>query len=285
MSTIPREGKKATQPLRPELATVKDVIIETPNIKSLRLAFDDTELTQSFSFLPGQVGQLGVPGAGEATFAIASPPSEKDYIQFSVMKTGVVTTAIHELRPGDRVAVRAPMGNIFPTDEWQGKNILVIGGGIGMAPLRSLFMHLEDHRDDFGDLQLIYGARTPQDVCYLEDCRQWEAGADIDFVTTVDTEHPDWEGRVGLVPAVLEEENPSPENNIAVTCGPPVMIKFVLESLEKLGFREEQIFTTMERRMKCGIGLCGRCNIGNRYVCVDGPVFSLKELRELPDEM
>ncbi len=187
MSTIPREGIKASEPLRPEPATVLDVITETPNIKSLRLAFDDESLMQSFSFLQGQVGQLSVPGAGEATFAIASPPSQREYFQFSVMKTGVVTTAIHELRAGDRVAVRAPMGNTFPTDDWKGRNIVVIGGGIGMAPLRSLFMYLEDHRDDYGGLQLIYGARTPKDVCYLDDCRQWEAGSDIDFVTSVDT--------------------------------------------------------------------------------------------------
>lgn len=285
MTTIPREGMKASDPLRPEPATVLEVIRETANIKSFRLVFDDEALMASFTFLPGQVGQLSVPGAGEATFAIASPPSQQEYFQFSVMKTGVVTTAIHELRAGDRVAVRAPMGNIFPTDDWKGKDILVIGGGIGMAPLRSLFLHLEDHREDFGNLQLIYGARTPGDVCYLDDCHDWEAGSDIDFITSVDTEHPEWEGRVGLVPTVLEEEEPSPENSIAVTCGPPIMIKYVLESLEKMGFREKQIFTTLERRMKCGIGLCGRCNVGPMYVCVDGPVFSLEELRELPDEM
>ncbi len=285
MTTIAREGIIASEPLLPEPATVVDVITETPNIKTLRLVFDDGAVMEAFDFLPGQVGQLSVPGAGESTFAISSPPSEKGYFQFSVMKTGVVTSAIHELRAGDRVAVRAPMGNSFPTGDWQGQNILVIGGGIGMAPLRSLFLHLQDHRQDFGDLQLIYGARTPGDVCYLDDCRGWEEVGDIDFITTIDAEHPEWEGRVGLVPAVLEEQGPSPDNNIAVTCGPPIMIKFVLESLEKLGFRDQQIFTTLERRMKCGIGLCGRCNVGPRYVCTDGPVFSLKELRSLPDEL
>ncbi|GBE57967.1 anaerobic sulfite reductase subunit B [bacterium BMS3Abin01] len=285
MSTIPRQGKKALEPLRPEKATVVDVIRETHNIKSLRVVFDDEELMTSFTFQPGQVGQLGVMGAGESTFAIASPPSQREYIQFSVMKTGVVTTAIHELAVGDRVTVRAPMGNHFPVDRWQGKNVLVIGGGIGMAPLRSLFLHMMDHREEYGHLQLIYGARTPSDICYRDDCRDWKQCGDVDFITTIDTGNQDWEGRVGLVPAVLEEEEPSPENNIAVTCGPPVMIKFVLESLGKMGFRDEQIYTTLERRMKCGIGLCGRCNVGPRYVCTDGPVFSLKELGELPDEM
>jgi NAD(P)H-flavin reductase len=276
---------EASRPLTPETAEVLDIIRETHNIKSLRVAFEDRELMQSFSFLPGQTGQLGIPGAGESTFAIASPPSEREYLQFSVMKTGVVTTAIHELSVGDRVTVRAPMGNHFPVDLWKGKSILVIGGGIGMAPLRSLFLHLLDHREDYADLQLIYGARTPRDICYLDDCRDWEQGSGVDFITTIDTGHPDWEGRVGLVPAVLEEEGPSPENNIAVTCGPPVMIRYVLESLEKMGFSPGQIYTTLERRMKCGIGLCGRCNVGPEYVCVDGPVFSMAELEGLPDEM
>ncbi len=285
MTTTARAGRAAAEPLRPEPATIVEVIEETPNIKSLRVVFDDGELMKSFSFAPGQVGQLGILGVGEATFAISSAPSEKDFLQFSVMKTGVVTTAIHELAAGDKVTLRAPLGNSFPVEEWRGKNVLVVGGGIGMAPLRSLFMHLMDHREDYGDLQLIYGARTPADVCFSSDCSLWSEKRDVDFITTIDAEHPEWGGRVGLVPSVLEEENPSPENNVAVTCGPPVMLKFVFESLEKLGFREDQVYTTLERRMKCGIGLCGRCNVGPRYVCVDGPVFSLAELRRLPDEL
>jgi len=162
--------------------------------------------------------------------------------------------------------------------------VLVVGGGIGMAPLRCLFMHLMDHQEDYQRLQLIYGARTPRDICFTNDCKLWGEVEELDCITTIDTEHPEWTGRTGLVPHVLEEEAPDPANTIAVTCGPPIMIKYVLQSLEKLGFKDEQIFTTLERRMKCGIGFCGRCNIGPKYVCVDGPVFTLKELRELPDE-
>lgn len=285
MSTIPRKGINATSPLMPEPATVVEVIKETPNIKTLRLVFDDPALLKEFTFLPGQIGQLGIMGVGESTFAISMPPSQKDYIQFSVMKTGEVTTALHELSVGDKATIRAPMGCAFPTDDWKGKSIIVIGGGIGMAPLRSLFLHLMDNRSDYENLQLIYGARSPEDLCFAEDCCQWDECSHIEFVTTVDTEHPQWEGRVGLVPSVLEEDGPSPENSIAVTCGPPVMIKYVLESLDKIGFKEEQIFTTLERRMKCGIGICGRCNVGPKYVCTDGPVFSLRDLRELPGEL
>lgn len=285
MSTLAQDGMKALEPLRPEIATVKEVIQETHNIKTFRLVFDDEELMQNFSFLPGQVGQFGVLGAGESTFAISSPPSQKEYIQFSIMKTGVVTSAIHELYEGDKVTVRAPMGCAFPTGDWKGKNIVVIGGGIGMAPLRCLLMDLLDHRSDYGEISLFYGARTPADLCYAADRQEWQQRDDLNFIDTIDTEHPEWSGCVGLVPNVLEDVNPPAQNTIAITCGPPIMIKYTLQCLQKLGYADDQVYTTLERRMKCGIGLCGRCNIGSTYVCVDGPVFSLEQLRNMPDEM
>ncbi len=285
MSTIASAGIQAAQPLLPEPATVAAVIRETETIRSYRLVFDDPGVMAAFSFLPGQIGLVSVMGAGESTFAISSPPSEKEYFQFSVMKTGVVTGAIHELGEGDKVAVRAPMGCAFPSDGWKGKNVMIVAGGIGMAPLRSLLLHLLDHREDYGKLQLIYGARTPADLCYAGDRQQWEERGDLDAVTTIDVELPEWTGRAGLVPAVMEESGLRPENTVAVICGPPVMIKFVLASLDRMGYREGQIYTTLERRMKCGIGLCGRCNVGPKYVCTDGPVFSLESLRGLPDEL
>jgi len=285
MSTIAQAGRKATDPLRPEPATVIEVIPETPNIKTLRVAFDDPAVTEAFSFLPGQIGQLSVPGAGESTFAISSAPSQTDVFEFSVMKAGVVTSAIHELGAGDPVAIRAPLGCAFPTDEWKGRNIVLVAGGIGMAPLRSLLYHLLDNRADYGGLTLIYGARTPDDLCFASDRDDWRHRADLDFTATIDMACSIWDGCVGLVPTVLEERAPSPENSVAVTCGPPIMIRYALESLARLGFREEQVYTTLERRMKCGIGICGRCNLGPKYVCTDGPVFSLAELNGLPDEM
>lgn len=284
-TTIPQTGIKATEPLRPEPATVLDVITETANIKTFRIAFDDPGLVESFTFLPGQIGQLGILGAGESTFALSSAPSRRGSFDFSVMKTGVVTSAIHELAAGDRVAVRAPLGCAFPTDDWKGKNIVLVSGGIGMAPLRSLLFYLLDNREDYGGLTLVYGARSPGDLCYAEDRRDWEKRNDLDFTATIDNTCDGWDGCVGLVPTVVEEKAPSPENSVAVTCGPPIMIKFALQSLDKMGFREEQIYTTLERRMKCGIGLCGRCNLGPKYICTDGPVFSLAELRMLPDEL
>ncbi len=285
MTTIAQAGRKATQPLRPDLATVLEVVRETASIKTFQLAFDDPAVMAGFSFLPGQIGQLGILGAGESTFAISSAPSRREHFEFSVMKTGVVTGAIHELVAGDRVTVRAPMGCAFPTEEWKGKDIVLVGGGIGMAPLRSLLHHLLDNRGDYGDLTLVYGARTPDDLCFAGDRQDWEQRPDLDFTATIDAACSGWDGCVGLVPPVLEAKAPAPDNALAVTCGPPIMIRFALQSLAKLGFREEQIYTTLERRMKCGIGICGRCNLGPKYVCTDGPVFSLAELQGLPDEL
>ena len=267
------------------LATVTKIIDETPNIKSFQVVFNDKKVQKEFSFEPGQVGQLSVFGVGESTFVINSPPTRKEYLQFSVMKVGEVTSQLHRLSEGDVIGVRAPLGNWFPYDKMKGKDILFIGGGIGLAPLRTLILFMLDNRKDYGDISIIYGARTPDDLCYKDDLKEWEKRDDLNLVLTVDKEFPNWEKRVGFVPAVLKEENPSPEGKVAITCGPPIMIKFVLEALSEMKFDDTQIITTLERRMKCGIGICGRCNIGSKYVCDDGPVFTLSELKELPSEL
>lgn len=284
-ATTAQAGKKAGNPYLPEVATVTEIIEETPTIKSFRVVFDDEQVMENFSFAPGQVGQLGVFGVGESTFAINSSPYDKDYLQFSVMKAGEVTTALHDVTVGDKVGVRAPMGCSFPVEEWKGKKILYIMGGIGAAALRATIWYTLANRDDYQDITIIYGARTPQDLTYRYDIEDWQAREDVNSLITVDHEAPEWDGRVGFVPAVLEEEAPSPKDTIAITCGPPIMIKFVLQSLQKLQFEDEQIYTTLEKRMKCGIGICGRCNLGPKYVCVDGPVFTMADLRDLPDEL
>jgi len=271
-------------PYMPELATVTRIIEETPNIKSFQVVFNDKEKMKQFDFQPGQVGQLSIFGVGESTFVINSTPTRKEYLQFSVMKAGEVTAALHNLYEGDQVGIRAPLGNYFPYENMKGKNILFIGGGIGMAPLRTLILYMLDNRKDYKDITIIYGARTPADLCYKEDVKEWESRSDINLILTVDAQFPGWDKRVGFVPTVLKEVAPKPDNTVAITCGPPIMIKFVLEGLAELKFPDDQIITTLEKRMKCGIGLCGRCNIGHMYVCKDGPVFSLKQLKELPDE-
>ncbi len=272
-------------PYLPELATVLRVIEETPNIKSFQVAFNDPEKMRGFTFQPGQVGQLSVFGVGESTFVINSPPTRMEYLQFSVMKAGEVTAAIHNLYPGDQVGIRAPLGNWFPYEEMKGRNILFIGGGIGLAPLRTLILFMLDNRSDYKDITIIYGSRTPPDLCYKDELKEWEERSDVNLILTVDNEYPGWSKRTGFVPTVLKEVAPSPDDTVAITCGPPIMIKFVLEGLAQLKFRDEDIITTLEKRMKCGIGLCGRCNIGSKYVCKDGPVFSLAQLKEMPDDV
>lgn len=275
----------AGDPYLPRIATIFEVIDETPNIKTLRLTLDEEGAMEQFRFEPGQVGQLSVFGVGESTFVINSPPTERHYLQFSVMKAGEVTEAIHGLQAGDKIGVRAPLGNYFPYKNWKGKNVFFIGGGIGMAPIRTIMLYLLENKDDYGKISLLYGARSPKDMAYSYELDAWKHNPDLDCTLCIDNPYENWEHKVGLIPKVLEELKPSPENTVAVLCGPPIMIKFTLESLLKLGFEPENIVTTLEKRMKCGIGICGRCNIGDRYVCVDGPVFTLKELNGLPPDM
>jgi NAD(P)H-flavin reductase len=273
-----------SNPYLPEPATVREVIQETANIRTLRITLDDEEKMRDFAFRPGQVGQLSVFGAGESTFVINSPPTRKDTLQFSVMRVGEVTGRIHQLSAGDRIGLRAPLGNGFPYEDMKGRDILFIGGGIGMAPLRTLLLYMMDNRPDYGDISVIYGARSPKDLCYTYEFEQWRAGG-ANLVLTVDSEFPGWKERVGFVPTILTEESPTPHNRVAVVCGPPIMIKFVLYGLKELGFEDHQIITTLEKRMKCGVGICGRCNIGSSYVCQDGPVYSFEQLKGMVPEL
>lgn len=272
-------------PYLPDMATIVEVIQETHNIKTFRIVINNEERMKEFTFRPGQVGQLSVFGAGESTFVINSSPTRKDYLQFSVMRVGEVTTRLHQLQPGDQIGVRAPLGNSFPVEDLKGKNIVFVGGGIGMAPLRTLFTYMLDNRKDYGDITLLYGARSPADLTYKAELPEWTERKDVNTVLTIDNPSEGWEHKVGLIPNVLLEINPSPKNTVAITCGPPIMIKFTLQALKKLGFEDENILTTLEKRMKCGVGICGRCNIGTKYVCMDGPVFTYAQLKELPSEL
>ena len=270
----------------PELMTVEAVIGETPDVKTLRLSFHDTEAKEIFAFKAGQFGVFSVFGEGEAPFGIANSPTRADHVEFSVKLVGRVTHAIHALNAGDTVGFRGPYGNGFPIEDMKGKNLVFAGGGIGMAPLRSLLWNCLDTRDDFGDIVLVYGARSTADLVYKSDLEKWSESRDLRTVLTVDPggEDPSWKGEIGFVPAVLENVAPSSDNAVVITCGPPIMIRFVIASLSKMGFAPEQIITTLEMKMKCGLGKCGRCNIGPAYVCKHGPVFTYEELRKLPAE-
>lgn len=274
-----------SNPYLPAMATIQEVIQETPNIMTFRVTLNNPEIKEKFTFEPGQVGQLSAFGIGESTFVINSSPTRMDYLQFSVMRTGEVTEKLHTLGVGDQVGVRAPLGNCFPYEDMKGKDIVFVGGGIGMAPLRTLLYYMLDNRKDYGKITLLYGARSPVDMAYQYELPEWLERDDLDTHLTIDAEYEGWEHNVGLIPNVLLDIAPKPKNAVAVTCGPPIMIKFTVQALAKLGFKDDQIVTTLEKRMKCGIGICGRCNIGTSYVCQDGPVYTYEQLKQLPNEM
>jgi sulfhydrogenase subunit gamma (sulfur reductase) len=271
--------------LVPDIVRVDQIRQETPDIRSLRLVFEDEESRKRFDFKPGQFCLISVMGTGESVFCIASSAAWKDFFEVSVKEVGKVTSAIHDLEVGDRVGFRGPYGNWFPYEKMLGRDIVFVGGGIGLAPLRPLIWQTLDDRKRFRGIWRIYGARTVGDLVYKGDLDEWAKMDGIRLVRTVDPggEDETWKGEIGLVPHVLEKVNP-PVDSVLVTCGPPVMIKFVIESARKLGFKPSDVITTLEMKMKCGVGLCGRCNIGNRYVCKDGPVFTLEEIQSFPDE-
>ena len=271
---------------KPYLMRIEKITDEAPGVKSFRLKFSEDADREQFKFLAGQFGEYSVFGEGESTFCIASSPTRTDYIECTFRQTGRVTSALAQKDEGDVIGFRGPYGNIFPLEEWHGKNLLFIAGGIALPPLRSVIWNVLDTRDKFKDVTILYGARSVADLVYKQELEEWGKRSDVKLVATVDPggETPDWKGKIGFVPYVLEWIKPSSENTIAVVCGPPVMIKFTFPVLEKLGFMSETIFTTLENRMKCGVGKCGRCTVGPVYVCKDGPVFTYKQLQSLPAE-
>jgi NAD(P)H-flavin reductase len=271
---------------KPYLARIEEVRWETPDTKTFKLAFIDPEIYDSFTFKAGQFGEYSSFGEGESTFCISSSPTRKGYIECSFKVVGKVTAALKNKDIGDLIGFRGPFGNSFPIENMFDKNLIFVGGGIGLAPLRSLIWNCLDLRERFKDITILYGARSVSDLCYKNELKQWEERADVKFIKTVDPggETADWNGKIGFVPTILKEISPSPENAVAITCGPPIMIKFVLQALEQMGFKAEQVVTTLENRMKCGLGKCGRCNIGSTYVCIDGPVFTAEQLKALPED-
>ena len=269
--------------LIPKVGVVTDIRIDTPDVKTFRVVgLDGNKL---FEHMPGQCAMLSIPGVGEAMFSIPSSPTNKEFMEFSIKKCGCLTSWLHMMEPGQQITVRGPYGNAFPVETaLKGKDLLFIAGGIGLAPLRSVINYVRDKRDQYGDIQVIYGSRSKADlVDYQEIINEWMADPGVEVNLTIDREEEGWDGHVGFVPNFVKELSPD-LNKTVLLCGPPIMIKFTLAGLKELGFTETQVYTTMELRMKCGVGKCGRCNIGDKYVCKDGPVFRFDELDELPNE-
>jgi NAD(P)H-flavin reductase len=264
------------RPYLGELVGVRDL---ATGIKLFQVELTDVEGQATFAdYRPGQFAFVSAFGAGEAPFGITSTPRRGPLVEFAVSALGHVTNTLHGLEVGDPVGVRGPLGNWFPMGEIKGRDVVILGGGIGGAPLRPVVHTILDNRPDYGHVTILWAARSPDLLVFTEEFDDWAAAPDVDFHVTVDRGNEEWTGNVGLITQLLEQVNPSTENTVTITCGPPIMIHFAFLTLGKLGFRPDQSLTTLEARMHCGIGKCGRCNMGEKFVCIDGPVFWQSEI-------
>ena len=270
--------------LLPTIGVVTDVFDETADVKTFRV--ESPSGGKPLEHMPGQCAILSAPGMGEAIFSITSSPTNTEYMEFSIKRCGTITDFLHyNVEPGQEIAIRGPYGNHFPVeDKLKGKDILFIAGGIGLAPLRSVINYMLDKRADYGSIDIVYGARSKEDFTrYQELTEIWPKQPDTRVHLTIDKPQDNWDGNVGFVPAFLKALEFSTDKTVLL-CGPPIMIKLCLAALVEMGFSKSQVYTTLELKMKCGVGKCGRCNIGKQYVCKDGPVFTCDQLDEMPDE-
>ena len=275
--------------LVPMVGVITDIKQQTPDVKTFRV--NAPEGGKLFEHLPGQCAMICAPGVSEGMFSITSSPTNKEYQEFSIKRCGMLTDYLHSLEVGDEITVRGPYGNNFPVDTvLKGKDLVFIAGGIGLAPLRSVINYVIDNRADYGKVDIVYGSRSADDLVGLDEIKNvWMKTEGINVHLTIDREQEGWDGHVGFVPTYLKELGDAGTvelgvNTISLVCGPPIMIKFVLAALKDMGASKDRIYTTLELRMKCGVGKCGRCNIGSKYVCKDGPVFRCDEIDELPNE-
>lgn len=268
----------------PMLGVVTHIRVDTPDIKTFRV--EAIGGGKCFEHMPGQCAMLSIPGVGEAMFSITSSPTIKEYQEFSIKKCGCLTSWLHQMDVGQQITIRGPYGKPFPVEtELKGKDLLFIAGGVGLAPLHSVINYCLANRANYGAIDVVYGSRSKDDLLDLDEIQNsWTLPENnVNVHLTIDRAQEGWDGHVAFVPTYIKELGFDPNKTVLV-CGPPIMIKFVLQALTELGFEKTQIYTTMELRMKCGVGKCGRCNIGDKYVCKDGPVFRFDELDELPNE-
>lgn len=267
----------------PMIAVVDDIIDETPDTKTFKLSFEDKEFAKSFSFEPGQFVEVTIFGAGEAPIGFASDPAETGFFELTVVARGGVTHAMHALQKGEQVGIRGPLGNCWPLEDIKGMDVVIISGGCGLAPLRPAIFHLLANRKDYGEIWLLYGARTPADRDFKYDLEAWAKRDDMHLLQTVDVADASWNHNIGVVTALFEQIKVKAGEAVALTCGPPIMIQFATIGLMKMGFTEDRIVTSLERYMKCGVGKCGHCCINHVYICTEGPVFTYEQMRSLPE--
>lgn len=263
----------------PQPAFIDNIIDENSEIKTFTLRFADEARQASFRYEPGQFVMLSVLHCGEAPISFSSSPARKGAFELSVRKAGKLTSALHRLRPGDTVGIRGPYGRAFPLKALHGNNLLFVAGGIGLAPLRSLVTFCLDRQHD-GRMTLLYGSRTPADISFRRDIERWQSQG-VDCRLTVDQGDSGWQGHTGLVTTLLPSLAPLAEHTVALVCGPPIMIQSVMDAVSAMGLADTKIITTMERHMKCGVGVCGHCHMEGKMICTDGPVFSKHELAAL----
>lgn len=267
---------------KPIKCEVIDVIEESPTIKTVVLKPEE-----EFTFLAGQFASLTVPGVGEAPFTPSSSPFDKEKLEFTVMKVGRVTDKIHQLKKGDIVGVRGPYGKPYPLDKFKDKEILLVGGGVGLAPIRALFLALVETYQDYKKIVFCCGAKTPSDYIYKDQLfGDWQKLCEkipLSFRITVDKKDENWKFMEGVVTVTLDNLDMDIKNSIAAVCGPPIMMKFATLKLQEIGFQENQIYLSMERKMYCGVGHCRHCLIGDLYVCKDGPVFTYDQIKGKPN--
>ncbi|MCI0511799.1 FAD/NAD(P)-binding protein [candidate division KSB1 bacterium] len=270
----------------PRVATIDKIVDETDDTKTYTVHFTDAAYQAQFSFQPGQFLQVTAFGAGECPIGFASSPFRKGDFDITIRDVGRVTHVIHQLKVGDTLGLRGPFGNHFPFEEVKGLNVLFVAGGIGLPPLRTIIDPMLEHRAEFKRFILLYGARTPKDRVYKSTLDGWANRADLEFFETVDVGDDAWRAQgkpEGVVTRLFGKVKVDPQTTVAFTCGPPIMIRFVIQELLMLGIPEARIITTLERYMKCGVGKCGHCAIGHKYICVDGPVFTYKQIKLLPE--
>ncbi|MGB2631239.1 MAG: FAD/NAD(P)-binding protein [Candidatus Omnitrophota bacterium] len=269
---------KNNNPYRPIEAEVLDVITETPTIKTIRF-----KPKEPMTFKTGQFVEITIPGVGEAPFTPSSNPESTEVLEVTVMRVGKVTDKIHELKKGDKVGVRGPLGTGYPVDEFEGKEVLVVGGGCGYAPLRSLMYEFFNRSGKFKKLFFRGGCRASKEMLYRSEIHGWHEREDLDLRLTVDVGDEEWKGNVGVVTTIMDGIEMDSAKGIAVVCGPPIMMRFATMKLLELGFKEGNIYLSMEKNMSCGIGKCGHCRIGTYYACKDGPVFTYDKIKNFSE--
>jgi len=269
-----------SSPYQPTLAEMVKIerLTKTEKLFTLHL-----EGGRDLGHRAGQFVEVSVFGIGEAPISVTSSPSRNGVFELCVRQAGDVTGALHRMEPGSTVGIRGPFGNGFPIEQMRGKDLLFAPGGLGLPPLRSLINQVLDERESFGRVIILYGAKDPSELLFKDELAKWEARDDVELHVTVDRADESWTGNVGVITTLFPKITVTPRNTVAVTVGPPVMYRFVLMELLGKGIQDGSIFLSLERRMKCGLGKCGHCQINNVYVCQKGPVFSYAQLKELPE--